>query len=144
MSAKHTRQTLLPVICHKRATEKPFTRVVNARVAHLRKLGYADLQDFLNADSDHIYVGRDLSQRVKGAVQSKWHNPFRLSDYNDDISVVIEKYKDYIRKSPLYKDIFELQGKTLACWCYPAPCHATALLELMEEKEQKRDQGIES
>ncbi len=129
------RQTTLPVPV-KRGEYTPGissheSRVINARVAHLRKLGYIDLQDFLDASSNHLYVGRDLSCRVKGAVQSKWRNPFTLAGNNGDLDLVISKFKDYIRKSSLYDDLPELRGKTIAC-------HATALLELLDEKDREK------
>ena len=137
------RQTTLPVPVSRResASIQVESRVINARVANLRKLGYINLQDFLDASSDHMYVGRDLSHRVKGAVKSKWRNPFTLAGNNDDLDLVISKFKEYIKKSSLYDDLPELRGKTLACWCYPAPCHARALLELLDEKERKGEIG---
>lgn len=108
-------------------------KVINSRVAELRKLGFKSLQEWLDESEDHIYVGRDMTRYVEGAKKSKWHNPFKSKDFNDDVEKTVDIYKDYIRNSPLYNQLAELKGKTLACWCYPAPCHATALKELYEE-----------
>ena len=108
-------------------------KVVNCRKQELQKLGYNSLLEFLNADqSKHMYVGRNMTHYVKGAVQSKWHNPFKVQ--NNDAQAAVQRFKEYVKKGPLYHDLHELKGKTLACWCYPAPCHATALKEIYEEK----------
>ena len=109
-------------------------KVVNSRKAELKKLGFTSLENFLRADKNHMYVGRDMTHYVPGAVGSKWHNPFKSIHHNNDVELVLDKFKQYIRNGPLYNDLHELQGKTLACWCHPAPCHATALKELYEER----------
>jgi hypothetical protein len=110
--------------------------VINCRARELRASGYKDLQDFLDkGKGKHLYVGRDMTRYVPGAFGSKWKNPYSLKDYNNDADHVVYLYKKYVRNSPdLWKDIHQLKGKTLACWCYPDPCHATALKELYEEK----------
>jgi hypothetical protein len=61
---------------------------------------------------------------------SKWGNPFPISPTQNRLTV-IEKYRQHLLASPhLLKDIGELKGKNLVCWCAPAPCHADILLEL--------------
>ena len=35
----------------------------------------------------------------------------------------------------LLKDLPELKGKDLVCWCAPAPCHADILVELANPEE---------
>ena len=107
-------------------------KVVNAKVSELRKLGYSSLLDYLSASDDHLYVGRDMSRFVSGAKGSKWQNKFKLSEYNNDIEMVLQLYENYIRTGPLFDQLYELRGKTLACWCYPAPCHASVLKRLVE------------
>ena len=52
------------------------TTVVNVRKAELNKLGYADLVDWLR-NPNHVYIGRDMTRYVPGAVGSKWGNPFK-------------------------------------------------------------------
>lgn len=74
-----------------------------------------------------IYVGRP----------SKWGNPFKV--YPDKRGgafahhIAVMSHKDWLLSgaadSPL-KDISELRGKDLVCWCAPLPCHADVLLEL--------------
>jgi hypothetical protein len=90
----------------------------------------------------------------------KWGNPFVVGDYViignggngftyiktsaeyatskyrllDTIEKVIEAYKEYLEKY-LPKDIQELKGKNLACFCAPGNlCHADVLLEIANRK----------
>jgi hypothetical protein len=62
--------------------------------------------------------------------QSKWHNPYTVSKYGIE---AITMFEVYIRGSPLLKDIEELRGKRLGCWCAPKPCHGNVLLRLLDE-----------
>ena len=49
--------------------------------------------------------------------------------------LVLKNYKEYIIKNKnLYYSLEELEGKTLACWCYPKKCHGNILIELLNEK----------
>lgn len=70
-----------------------------------------------------IYIGRP----------SKWGNPFVIGK-DGDRNEVVEKYKTYILKSELLKDIEELRGKILGCWCKPAKCHGDVLVEILDGK----------
>jgi len=65
---------------------------------------------------------------------SKWGNPFKRED-GEGRQDVIEKYREYIKNSPLMDDLHELKGKTLGCWCAPKPCHGDVLLELLAEQD---------
>ena len=107
--------------------------VVNCRVKELRKQGYNSLLHFLH-NPNHIYVGRKMTFYVEGSEESKWKNPFKVEKDGVDIKESEEKFKNYIRTSKLYDELHELGGKTLACWCFPEPCHATWLQELHDEK----------
>jgi hypothetical protein len=70
--------------------------------------------------------------------QSKWHNPFKLKDYNNDFDKVLELYEHYIRNNKsLMNDLEELRSKTLGCWCknkQSDKCHGDILLKLLDEK----------
>ena len=89
-----------------------------------------------------VYIGRG----------SKWGNPyshkdntsakFKVSSRNE----AIEKYKYYITKGEgqhLLKDLEELRGKVLGCWCgnftiedkNNKRCHGQILLDLLHTKE---------
>lgn len=81
---------------------------------------------------DAVYVGRP----------SKWGNPFKIGWNNGHYwtrQEVIDIYKSWLitnEEDGLMKDLHELKGKDLVCWCSPLPCHADILLELAN-KEQK-------
>ena len=69
-----------------------------------------------------IYIGRP----------SKWGNPFQIGK-DGTRDEVIEKFKNWILTQPnLLKDLHEIKGKTLGCWCKPKSCHGDVLVELIE------------
>ena len=61
-------------------------------------------------------------------------NPFVIGK-DGDRSGVIEKYRQLIMKQPgLLKQLKELKGKRLGCWCAPDnPCHGDVLVELSDK-----------
>ena len=72
-----------------------------------------------------IYIGRG----------SRWGNPFPIGG-GDDRESVIRKYEDYLRSSPeLLEHLEELVGKSLGCFCAPAPCHGDILAAFAENIE---------
>ena len=94
---------------------------MSSRVVHCKKEKY------------NIYVGRP----------SKWGNPFShkkgtLAKYLvSSRDEAVSKHREWITKGEgvyLLKDIKELKGKVLGCWCSPKPCHAEILAELSEGK----------
>lgn len=69
-----------------------------------------------------IYIGRP----------SKWGNPFVIGK-DGNRQEVIRKYREYIlSKDELLKDLHELKGKVLGCWCSPSACHGDVLVDLIE------------
>jgi hypothetical protein len=69
-----------------------------------------------------IYIGRP----------SKWGNPFQIGK-DGNRQEVIRKYREYILSNDeLLKDLHELKGKTLGCWCKPSSCHGDVLVDLIE------------
>ena len=83
-----------------------------------------------------IYIGRP----------SKWGNQFVIGmEYQGRILTrndVIEAYKDWLLYSDkgleLLKDIHELKGKVLGCWCRPYhPCHGDLLAELADRNDKE-------
>ena len=71
-----------------------------------------------------IYIGRP----------SKWGNPFEVGK-DGTRKEVIEKYKKYILSNKkLLNSLYELEGKTLGCWCKPKPCHGDILVDLINKK----------
>lgn len=109
-------------------------RVINCKVAHLRKNGYQSLQAWLDASANHIYVGRNMAYYVPGAVGSKWKNPYTLKKYGGDVQKVLELYREHVMRSGLYEQLGELEGKVLGCWCHPEACHGDVLKEMCEER----------
>ena len=85
-----------------------------------------------------VYIGRP----------SKWGNLFShkagtLAKYSCvSIEEAVEKYRAWILTQPeLLKDLVELKGKTLGCWCKTkknpqALCHDDVLAELAECLEE--------
>lgn len=70
-----------------------------------------------------VYIGRP----------SKWGNPFEISQYRNRCDV-IDLYKKWIWTQPnLIRDLHELKGKTLGCWCAPKECHGDILVKLVQE-----------
>lgn len=73
-----------------------------------------------------VYIGRP----------SKWGNPFIIGMDGTRVAV-ITKYRKWIMEQPdLLKDIPELKGKTLGCWCSPYPCHGDVLAELADKESE--------
>ena len=70
---------------------------------------------------DTIYVGRG----------SKWGNPFKVGDLDADECVLL--FRQAMICFP--KDLSELRGKNMACWCREDAehCHADVLLELANQ-----------
>lgn len=69
-----------------------------------------------------VYIGRP----------SKWGNPFSIGK-DGTREEVIAKYRQWIFGQPkLLRDLWELKGKAIACWCSPQPCHGDVLCELVD------------
>ena len=103
-----------------------------AAVVSLRgRLGDPALDPALNPDV--VYVGR-----------RQWWGPGRLLDGHrlaNPYSVArhgrTEALRLYRARLATLPDLAELlvalHGKTLACWCTPAPCHADVIAELLDD-----------
>jgi len=69
-----------------------------------------------------VYIGRP----------SKWGNRFEIPKHGDR-EHVIELFRAWIRTQPqLLKDLHELKGKRLGCFCAPRSCHGDVLAELAD------------
>lgn len=85
-----------------------------------------------------IYIGR--ANKFYNVECSKWHNPFVIGK-DGNREEVITKFEEYVRGKPeLIKDLPELQGKTLACYCdYPKEnCHGGVLIKLLKEMDNEQ------
>ena len=66
--------------------------------------------------------------------KSIWGNPYLL-DADGDRAEVIANYRQHyldFKPSLLMRIGDDLEGKALACWCAPEPCHGDVLLEALE------------
>lgn len=67
-----------------------------------------------------VYIGRP----------SKWGNPYVIGP-DGTREDVMRKYREFIPlQTDLLKDLHELKGRDLMCWCAPAECHGDVLLSL--------------
>lgn len=81
-----------------------------------------------------VYIGRECSLGGWRLPRSKWANPFTIHR-EGSAAAAIAKYRQYITKNgDLLRDLEELRGKTLGCWCHPGPCHGDVLVELLANK----------
>ena len=99
-------------------------------------LGYKLFEDW-NSDPNHVYIGRNMSHHVAGALGSKWGNPFTAKKGNrNSRKKCLERYENHVRKNPdLFNAVMELEGKELGCWCKPSPCHGDILIKLFKERQ---------
>ena len=81
-------------------------------------------------DDYEVYIGNAMGWSY-GLKRSKWYNPYKIGrDGNRE--EVIYKYRQYLLNSPdLMKDLPELKGRVLGCWCKPEACHGDVLIELL-------------
>lgn len=86
--------------------------------------------EILNMRNTHLVA--DLCFRIDR--KTKWGNPYKMRSERERMDV-IKKYTYYLLDSKLLDDIHELEGKWLACWCYPKPCHGNVLKYLAEHPE---------
>jgi hypothetical protein len=119
------------------------TNVVCIKVYNLRKEGFSDLEEWMNA-SGNVYTGRrgrifihaNGEQRIFHYKGSKWQNPFTLKKY--DLKKSLSLYVIYLFQTGLIYDIEELRGKNLGCFCEKhrdsngnPTCHAQVLTDLL-------------
>jgi len=65
--------------------------------------------------------------------QTKWGNLFPMA-HETERDRVIQQHATWIVTQPqLMRALHELEGKDLACWCAPKPCHADTLLALANQ-----------
>ncbi|CAF0971321.1 unnamed protein product [Brachionus calyciflorus] len=109
------------------------SKVINVKKIELKKLGYNDLENWLNSSTNHVYIGRNMTYYVPGAKGSKWANPFKVDKYGRD--GCLQKYEEYVlSQDDLVNSLSELKGKVLGCWCHPEKCHGDILIKLIKDK----------
>ena len=90
---------------------------MKTRVVNIRKEGH------------DVYIGRG----------SKWGNPYKIDDkIGMTREHVIELYRKWIvytvKGRELQKNLDELVGKRLGCYCEPLACHGDILVGLIEKE----------
>ena len=101
------------------------------KVVKLAKRGGKVVQDC------DVYIGRAINQGGWSLPTSKWHNPFKRANNTREAKIAaIAKFEEYLLRSPqLLRDLPELRGKTLGCWCKTHPdvsCHGDVLKHYAE------------
>ena len=119
---------LLPTPLISLPSELPKTEclVVSVKKEKLIKAGYASFEAW-EKKPENVYIGRAMGW--VGAKGSKWKNPYPLKQYPLEMS--LKMYKEHVITSGLVKDLPELKGKTLGCWCKPEGCHGDVLVEML-------------
>lgn len=84
----------------------------------------------VNEEKNELYIGRSIFMGGWKLPKSKWFNPFKAGK-DGTLDQVLVLYEKYVHDTGLIKDIQELNGKILCCWCYPNPCHGNVLLRLL-------------
>jgi hypothetical protein len=84
--------------------------------------------------SDYVYIGRGLLAGKERFPRSKWANPYTVKRHGR--AEALKRYERMIRGGPLWDELPELEGKTLACCCKPERCHGDVLLRLIEERRR--------
>lgn len=64
---------------------------------------------------------------------SKWGNPFEIGKDGTRKEVIAKFEKWLAHNNDLLKDIKELKGKKLGCWCAPLDCHCDILARIANE-----------
>ena len=67
---------------------------------------------------------------------SKWGNPFKIGK-DGTRAEVLAKFRAWFPTSGGLKQIEELRGKTLGCYCKPQDCHGDYYLEILEKATKR-------
>ena len=121
---------------------KQITSVVNVKVKYIRPQ-FQNLKEWTQ-DPNNVYIGRPgivfIDKERFPKKGSIWANPFKVSvklTRKDSL----EKYEIYIREKieteAVYKELLQLNGKNLGCWCKPEECHGDILLKILKEALDK-------
>jgi len=112
--------------------------IINCKVKYIRP-EYNNLKEWMN-DNENIYIGRAgvvfIDNQRFPLKSSNFANPYKIGKDGNREKIII-KYKKYIINKlkdddNLQKELLELRGKKLGCWCYPEICHGNILLELIK------------
>lgn len=87
-------------------------------------------------DPQHtLYIGRKLTMGGWNLCESKWHNPFPAKG---NVSKSVNLFEQYLLDNKeLLKQLPELTGEILGCWCVPNSCHGEVIIKLYLERVLK-------
>ncbi len=115
------------------------TTVVNVKVGSIRPK-YINLKEWMD-DPQNVYIGRAgivfIEKERFPKKSSDFCNPFKIGKDGTREDVIL-KYETYIRDKlkkdeDLVRDLKEMNGKRLGCWCKPEGCHGDVLVKLINE-----------
>jgi hypothetical protein len=115
------------------------TSVVCIKVKNIRPK-YDNLKKWME-NKNNVYIGRKGVLIIDGQrfpkQDSIWANRFKIGK-DGTRDEVIELYrKDLLNKFRMgnikIKQLLELDGKTLGCWCKPEPCHGDVIIDLLNK-----------
>ncbi|EAY04545.1 hypothetical protein TVAG_244460 [Trichomonas vaginalis G3] len=89
-----------------------YPKIVDVHKESLLQRGYKSFAQW-KSDEDHLYIGRDMSQYVPGAVGSRLQNPYKVKEYG--LERCLELYYEKFKNEDLS---FLLEFKELGCWCH--------------------------
>jgi len=85
-----------------------------------------------------IHDKKTKTKRIYHYPQSKWHNPYKVTD-EVPLKRSLRLYYKHLKKTGLVDQIHELRGKVLGCFCDQSGlCHVQILEELVRRLEKKR------
>lgn len=87
----------------------------------------------VNTQNDVSYIGRQWNLGGYHLKKSKWFNPYTVKKYGLD--ECLKLYEEYLKSKPeLLKQLPELSGKTIACFCETGnKCHGDVLIRVGRE-----------
>lgn len=91
-----------------------------------------------------VYIGR----KIASYPESIFYNPFKLKDYKGKnprfqcLGDFIHYFNQKVKDSEFKKQVLELKGKTLGCWCKPLPCHGDVITDFIKSQEPYFKPGL--
>lgn len=88
-----------------------------------------------------VYLGRPMKKfNLEGHPLA---NPFPLNKEGTNRDEVIEKYREWLwmklqQKGGTFKQLLDLEGKDLVCFCSPKRCHCDVVLSAIEWAKKQR------
>jgi hypothetical protein len=82
-----------------------------------------------------IFIGKGDDKEIFHYKGSKFANPYKVGIKEGEYSLEesLKLYKKHLKKTGLDKEVEELRGKTLGCFCdQKGPCHAKILAEMLK------------